>query len=104
MADLTFKQGDDVSQALIITRDGAALDITGATIVFNVSLRGESVDNVPMSIEDAAGGEARLTMTAAETAALTPYAGYRYEVEVLDGTGKTLTAAEGRLFVRADGG
>lgn len=109
LAGLTIKQGDDFSKTLTITdADGAAIDITGATLTFHLRAPGadeDAVDPAPtLALTTPGSGVATLTLTDTQTAALTAGVTYRYECELVDGTGLVSTPVEGLALVLGDVG
>jgi hypothetical protein len=106
MSTLEVKQGDTLRQSLAVTLDGAAVDLTGATLTFtvwNVTSAASALTST-LTITSAAGGLARLSLTPANTASLAVATLYEYEVEQLDATGDVWTPVSGRLIVKPDRG
>lgn len=109
LANITIRQGDDVSRVLTITDDaGAALDITGATLTFHLRAPGATTDAItpapPLTLTTPASGIATLVLTDTQTAALSAGVVYGYEVELVDGTGLVSTPVYGLCYVQEDGG
>jgi hypothetical protein len=108
-AGLTIRQGDDYSKVLTVTDDDdAAVNLTGCTLTFHLRAPGATTDAITpaptLTLTDAAHGVATLTLTDTQTAALTAWQDYRYEVECVDGTTLVSTPVAGLCFVVGDGG
>jgi chitodextrinase len=106
MRHLRVKQGDDFSATLTVMEDGVAANITGATLTWHLRTFGATTDTlaVPLTLLVPASGTATLTLTDVQTAALSPLAAYRYEIEMEDALGNISTPSFGRVFVTADAG
>jgi hypothetical protein len=108
MANITIKQGDDISRRLTITDSaGAAVDLTGATLTFHLRRLGGAADvlGAALTVESpATAGIATLVLTKVETAALTGDLVYQYEIEATDASGKVSTPVEGYCLIEADRG
>lgn len=110
MANVTIKQGDDVSIPLTVTAaDGTTpVNLTGATLTFHLRRLGGTTDAISpaptLTLTTPLQGIATLALTAAQTAALTGDLVYSYEIEMTDGTGKISTPVEGFCLVGADRG
>lgn len=108
-AGITIRQGDDYSTPLTITdASGAASNITGCTLTFHLRTPGSSTDAIDpaptLTLTTPASGIATLVLTDTQTAALTAWTDYRYEVSLVDGTGLISTPVYGMCFVVGDGG
>jgi len=108
-AGITLRQGDDYTQTLDITNNaGAVVDLTGCTLTFHLRLPGATTDAITpaptLTLTDAANGVATLALTDTQTAALTAWQDYRYEVSLTDATGLISTPVSGLCFVVGDGG
>jgi hypothetical protein len=95
MATVTFIQGSDISETVIIKdSDGNPIDITGGTVKFRIvddktDTEAEAlfVEN-DLTITDGPNGEAALVITSAVTI-LWPVGGtYHWEVEYVDSASK----------------
>lgn len=108
LANITVRQGDDVSRPLTVTADGVALDITGATLTFHLRAPGATTDAITpaptLTLTTPASGIATLVLTDTQTAALSGGVVYRYEIELVDGTGLISTPVHGLCYVEEDGG
>jgi hypothetical protein len=108
MANLSIKQGDDISRRLTITDSaGAAVDLTGASLAFHLRRLGGASDALGAALvvnTPATAGIATLALSAAQTAALLGDTVYQYEIEVTDASGKVSTPVEGYCLVEADRG
>ena len=99
---ITRVRGDDWSIPGTITDNGAAVDLTGATVTAQLRPRTESEDFTAftVTVTDAAAGEVTLSMAAAVTALLRP-GRYVYDVEV-DGAGVQTYGNASTLVVAGD--
>jgi hypothetical protein len=111
MANLTIKQGDDVSLPLTITEadEVTPVNLTGATLTFHLRRLGGTTDAISPAPTltvgtPATAGIATLVLTAAQTTPLLGDLVYQFEVELLDGQGKTSTPTQGYVLVEADRG
>jgi Ca2+-binding RTX toxin-like protein len=110
MANITIKQGDDISRRLTITDSaGAAVDLTGATLTFHLRRLGGTADAIAgpptLTVEPpATAGIATLALTKAQTEALLGDTVYQYEIEAADASGKVSTLVEGYVLVEVDRG
>lgn len=93
----------------ILDQNGVSVDITGAT--FKMTLKNNTSDADPgvlqltspssgIVITDAATGVVTLTITATQTAALTPST-YEYDIQ-MNNTGTVKTLVRGKLTIVAD--
>ena len=107
MANISLKQGDDAAIPLTITdAAGMAVSIANATLTCHLRKRGAASDLITPTlthVNDPAG-QARLDLSAAQTTNLPGDTVLVYEVEMLDGAGKTSTPVEGYCWVEADRG
>lgn len=109
LANLSIKHGDDCSRVLTVTDDsGAAVNLTGCTLTFHLRAQGadeDAIDPAPtLTLTTPLSGIATLVLTDTQTATLTARRTYRYEVEMLDGTGLITTPVEGLCYVSEDYG
>jgi hypothetical protein len=110
MANLTIKQGDDVSVPLTITEaDGVTpVNLTGATLTFHLRRLGGATDAISpaptLALTTPLQGIATLVLTAAQTTPLLGDTVYQMEAELLDGQGKTSTPTQGYVLVETDRG
>lgn len=106
------KRGDTISIALTISRNGSAIDLTGATIWFTAkeAVEDADVDAVfqkttadGITIDDAPNGRATVVIEPADTAALgdDPVT-LLCDVQVEEADGTTSTVAEGVLRITPD--
>lgn len=107
LAGLTIKVGDDFSKTLTITdAAGDAVDITGCTLTFHLRAPGATTDAITpaptLSLTTPASGIATLALTDTQTATLTGGRTYKYEVEMVDGTGLISTPVEGLAYIAED--
>jgi hypothetical protein len=107
LANLTCKQGDTFTKVLTVTDDnGLAIDLTGATLTFHLRAPWATTDAITpaptLALTTPAQGIATLTLTAAQTAALTARASMTYEIELVDALGNITTPVEGLCYVGAD--
>lgn len=106
-ASLAFDAGDDVLIEFTVSRDGAAVDITGMTPRF-VAKRRVGQDAVASTEDSPATATATLTtpssglftvaIDAADTEELSGT--YRFEAELVDGNGDKQSVARGFLTFR----
>jgi hypothetical protein len=108
VANITIKQGDDISRRLTITDSaGAAVDLTGATLTFHLRRLGGTADvlGAALTVESpVTAGVATLVLTRAQTEVLLGDTVYQYEIEASDASGKVSTPVEGYVLVEADRG
>lgn len=111
MADLDAVRGDTNKYDVTVTRDGAALDLTGATLKFTVkrSLDDADADAVfqkaigtGIVVDDVAGGLATLTVAPADTSALPAPRSFHYDLQLTESDGRVTTVAIGSLRLSAD--
>lgn len=86
----TLTQGDTASDliATLLGRTGAAQDLSGATVKFNMRQKDTSVvlvDHRPVQIDFVAGGKVRYKWQAADVAVAGLYEG-EFEATLADGT------------------
>lgn len=110
---ITRKRGDDYDETFAVKdADGAAVDITGATISFTVKdrfsdaqasaiLKKTSASAAELEITNGAGGLFTVHFTTAEMRAL-ELGEYAYDVEVLLSGGKTHTPAQDLFIIVGD--
>lgn len=81
---ITRVRGDDWSIPGTITRNGTAVDLTGATVTAQLRTRTESADSTAftVTVTDAAAGEVTLSLSDTVTAELRP-GRYVYDVQVV---------------------
>lgn len=109
--DANFVQGNDITLEFTVTdEDGAALDITGATVKWSLKRAiGETADLTKqtggsgITLTDADGGVFEVELTDTDTAAL--YGEYVHEAVIIDALGKVRTVTEsdsgfGKLTIR----
>lgn len=99
---ITRVRGDDWSIPGTITRNGTAVDLTGATVTAQLRTRTESEDatSFTVTVTAAANGEVTLSMAAAVTAELRP-GRYVYDIEV-DGASVQTYGNASTLIVAGD--
>jgi hypothetical protein len=113
MTDLRMKRGDDASFSVAAYQaDGVtALDLTGATIRFTAKDRptDDDVDAViaistpsAITIDDAPGGLATITIPASDTDAFTGPRTLVWDLQVTTSTGSVVTVDGGKLYVLLD--
>jgi hypothetical protein len=103
--DISIRQGDTYSRPLTITEGGVAVNITGAALTFALrAYMGSVVLTSALALTTPAAGIATLTLSAAQTAALTAQRVYRYEVECVDASSNVTTPVEGLACVTEDVG
>lgn len=106
IAGLLIKAGDDFSQALTISRNSQAIDISGATLTLHLRAPGASADAITpaptLTLTTPASGIATLVLTDTQTATLTAGLTYKYEIDLVDATGLISTPVEGLALVLAD--
>jgi hypothetical protein len=107
LANLTVKQGDTYTKVLTVTDDdGMAINLTGSTLTFHLRAQGAIVDALSqaLTLTTPLSGIATLTLTAAQTAALTARATMVYEIEISDALSNITTPVEGLVYVSGDRG
>lgn len=95
VGDRAVEQGATWTRTITVKDDGVARDLTGYTIRMQVRQKPSSsstyldIDTVSgeIAITDATNGIFTITLSAAVTAALSPVQGYRYDLELEDGSG-----------------
>lgn len=109
--DFSITRGDTHVQSwALVDSSGVAVDITGGK--FYCTLKNAVADADPgvlqltspssgITIDNAAGGLATLTITAAQTAALAIQT-YEYDVQYKDSAGTITTLARGKMTVTSD--
>lgn len=105
LAALSIRNGDTYVRPLTITdTDGNVIDLTGATVTFHLRAPGATSTalSVALALTTPASGLATLTLTAAQTAALTPRLSYAYEVELSDVLSNISTPVEGTAYILED--
>jgi hypothetical protein len=113
MSELEMYRGDDESFDIAVTKDGIAVDLTGASIRFTAKRRATDVDLEAVIaktsavaggivVTNALGGIARVDIVPADTEDLTASARLIWDLQAVDGTGKVRTLADGTLIVHAD--
>ncbi len=107
LSNLTVKQGDTFTKVLTVTdEDGVAVNLTGATLTFHLRAPWATTDAITpaptLALTTPLSGIATLTLTAAQTAALTARATYTYEIEILDALANVTTPVDGLCYVGAD--
>ena len=100
-----FYRGDTVQHTLTVTENGAALNLTGASITLSMKRSTEQADadaavSIAAVVTNAVGGIATITIPATTTAALTP-GKYHWDIQVKKSTGEIGTAA-GTVTVKPD--
>jgi len=112
MADMTdfsehtITTGDDAALVLTITRNGAALDLTGMTVTWSAASRhGQAVADLgPYTATldaDPTTGRCVVTIPKGDTVDLPSHA-YVFDAHVTDGAGNRVTVVRGLLHVLAD--
>jgi len=109
---LACTRGDTASWDVAVTdHAGAVVNLTGATAYFTIRdlepvAQSDDTDSVlqvsnssGIEYTTAASGLMRITLTAAQTRALSPRS-YFHDLQVIDSGGSTYTPASGVLFVR----
>lgn len=112
LSNISIKQGDTFTRMLTVTdEDGDPIDLTGATLTFHLRALGsaadaaDAIDPAPtLTLTTPLAGIATLTLTAAQTAALTPRATYLYEVECVDALLNVTTPVDGLCYCAEDRG
>jgi hypothetical protein len=109
LANLTVKQGDTYTKVLTVTDDdGVAINLTGSTLTFHLRAQGSATDAITpaptLTLTTPLSGIATLTLTAAQTAALTARATMLYEIECVDALSNVTTPVEGLVYVSGDRG
>jgi hypothetical protein len=111
MADLTAVRGDTNEYDVTVTRDGSALDLTGATLKFTAK---RSMDDSDLQavfqktigsgivVTDEPGGLATLTVDPADTSSLPAPRSFHYDLELTESDGRVTTVAIGQLRLSAD--
>ncbi len=104
LAPLTIKAGDTYTQVLTVTDDNGAVDLTGATLTMHLKAPGAASPalSVALALTTPLAGVATLTLSAAQTGALTPRATYAYEVECVDARANVTTPVEGLAYIAED--
>jgi len=112
MSVLELYRGDDRTAAVaIMDLAGVPLDLTGTALQFTVKRRVADPDDdavivktigAGITITDEAAGEAEVVFDAADTDTLPTGPHYRWDIQVIDDTGKVRTVAAGRFVIRAD--
>jgi hypothetical protein len=110
--ELEMFRGDDESFDIVVTKDGAPVDLTGAALTFTAKRRLSDADAAAVvqkdstaggiAIVDAAQGLARIDIAAGDTATLTSDERLAWDLQVLGADGKKRTLADGRLLIHAD--
>jgi len=107
-------RGDTFIGDIIITKDGVAYDLSGATLFFTVKASALSPDSAAVvretsgegggiSITDPpTGGRAALTVAASVMEKLIPNKTYQFDIQVVDLSGAVFTVETGTLSVLAD--
>lgn len=110
MGDLSIVRGDTVLIDLTVTRDGAPVSLSGASLWWTAKRRTSDADAAAViakttaagiTVTDAPGGKARVTITAAETAALTDTLLY-WDAQVRETSGTVSTVASGQVAIAPD--
>lgn len=108
--NFTIVRGDTYVESWAITLNGSAVDLTGGKLYFTLKSGYAVADpgslqltspSSGITIDNAAGGLATMTITATQTAALTPGA-YVYDIQFKDSNGKVTTFARGIATVDYD--
>jgi len=104
--NLTVRQGDTVTKFLTVADAGQPTDLTNAAVTFHLRLPNSTTDSLAQSLTltNAPGGVATLTLTAAQTAALPALRTLRYEVECVDAIGNVTTPVAGLCYIGEDSG
>jgi hypothetical protein len=104
--NLTVRQGDTVTKVLTVADAGQPTDLTTAAVTFHLRLPNSTTDSLAQSLTltNAPGGVATLTLTAAQTAALPALRTLRYEVECVDAIGNVTTPVAGLCYIGEDSG
>lgn len=105
--DYTMARGDTKVIAVTVTNtDGSPRDLTGATLFLTCKV--SPADDAPFfqktvsGVNDPAAGVAELTIEPTDTASITSYAVYVYDVELLEASGQTTTVQSGKLTITLD--
>lgn len=108
---LTAKRGDTIDLLVLVTRDNAAVDLTGADVWFTAkrSLRDADVDAVVQKtigngivVTDALAGEALVTIDPSDTNGFTRETRLFCDVQVIEPSGRITTVADGTLTITLD--
>lgn len=108
---LEMRRGDTPIWELAVTEDGAAFNLTGATLYFTAKLALDDADpgvfqltnSAGITITDAAAGEAEIQPRRADTNALTSDVTLFWDVQVsIAGSSETFTVLNGTLVIRRD--
>lgn len=107
MANLTVRQGDTFTKVLTVTAEnGVAINLTGSSLTFHLRAQNSTTDAITpaptLALTTPLSGIATLTLTAAQTAALTERKTYLYEIEVSDALSNITTPVEGLCYVETD--
>ena len=108
--NITVEQGATFERTITVADDGVARDISGYTIRMQVRKRRSDTDTFldidttsgEIAITDAANGIFTITLSATTTAALAEVSGYRYDLELEDGSGVVTRLLEGSFRVSAE--
>jgi hypothetical protein len=113
MADLEMYRGDDASFNIAVQKDGAPVDLSGATLRFTAKrgrlepdadavLSKSTAGGGGITITDAPGGIARVDVLPADTDALARAVRLVWDLQAVDAASKVRTLATGRLVIHAD--
>lgn len=100
-------RGDDWTLKLVLTSEGAVLDITGYTFWFTLKANIDDADPGDLQVTatsvspDAENGILYITAPKAQTAALAPLS-YNYDIQQVDGSGNVQTLLIGKVRVEKD--
>ena len=111
--NLSGRRGDTIRLLVTCTRGGVALNLTGATVWATFKRSLADADNASttiqksttgggVSVTDAAGGLALVTLDPSDTSGLTAETVYYADVQVRESSGVITTVATGRLLVALD--
>lgn len=101
--EIEMYRGDTKTITVTVTANGSAYNLTGAALVMTVRKYddGPVVFSNTMTIKDAAGGIAELTIPSATSAAF-PVGSFVYDIELTTSDGKVYTIVKSTFTVTAD--
>lgn len=111
MSDFTMTRGDNRTIEVAVTSDGAAVNLTGASLTFTarmdysapVLVTKSSATASEITVTNAAGGLAEVYLIPADTSALPHATVYPvYDVQLTQAAGTVTTVVRGKITVNPD--
>lgn len=97
IANIFIDQGANYSNIITVSgTNGSALDLTGYTVASQMrkSYSSSTAHNLNAAVYNAASGQVRMTLTAAQSEAIPP-GRYLYDLEITSGSGAKTRVVEG---------